>query len=322
MKAVVYRDYGPPDVLGLEEVAKPLPAENEVLVRVRAASVNPYDWHFMRGEPYLLRLSAGLGKPKFQRLGADVAGQVEAVGSKVIRFKPGDDVFGTCRGSFAEYACAREASLAINPGGVTFEQAASLPIAAITALQALRDKGHIQPGHKVLINGASGGVGTFGVQIAKSFGAHVTGICSTRKVEMARSLGADRVIDYTRENFTQSDERYDLILDNAGNHRLSDIRRVLTPKGNYVMAGGTSSRWFSFMVRPLTAAVMTRFVRQNLTMVLAKINNEDLAALGELVQCGKVKPMIERRYPLCEVAEAVRYVEKGHARGKVVIVVD
>jgi NADPH:quinone reductase-like Zn-dependent oxidoreductase len=322
MKAVVYRDYGPPDVLGLEEVAKPVPAENEVLVRVRAASVNPYDWHFMRGEPYLLRLGAGLGRPKIQRLGADVAGEVEAVGSKVSPFKPGDEVFGTCRGSFAEYACAREASLAIKLAGVTFEQAASLPIAAITALQALRDKGHIQPGHQVLINGASGGVGTFAVQIAKSFGAHVTGVCNASKVETARSLGADHVIDYTRENFTQSDERYDLILDNAGNHRLSDIRKVLTPSGTYVMAGGTSSRWFSFMIRPLTAAVMTLLVRQNLTMVLAKINKEDLAALGELVQCGKVKPMIERRYPLCEVAEAVSYVEMGHARGKVVIVVD
>jgi NADPH:quinone reductase-like Zn-dependent oxidoreductase len=234
MKAVVYYEYGSPDVLRLEEVQKPTPKDNEVLLRVCAASVNPYDWHFMRGMPYLVRIPAGLRKPKVPRLGADVAGRVETIGRNVTQFKPGDEVFGTCRGAFAEYACASEAALVIKPDNLTFEQAAAAPIAALTALQGLRDKGHIQPAQKVLINGAAGGVGTFAVQIAKSFGAQVSAVCSTRNVDMVRSLGVDLVIDYTREDFTKSGQHYDLIFDLVANHSLSACRRVLNPKGIYI----------------------------------------------------------------------------------------
>ncbi len=232
MKAIVYHNYGPPDVLKYEEIVAPTAGDDEVLIRVRAASVNPLDWHFMRGTPYFLRIMTGLLKPKDRRLGVDVAGQVEAVGRNVTQFKPGDEVFGSCRGAFAEYACTAESALVTKPDNVTFEQAASVPVAAYTALQGLRDKGHIQPGHKVLINGAAGGVGTLAVQIAKSFGAEVTGVCSTRNVDLVRSLGADRVIDYTQEDFTKSGQGYDLIFDCVGNHSLSAYRRVLSPKGN------------------------------------------------------------------------------------------
>jgi NADPH:quinone reductase-like Zn-dependent oxidoreductase len=324
MKAIVYHRYGSPDVLSCEEMAKPAPAENEVLIRVRAAAVNPYDWHFMRGEPYAVRIMArGLRKPKDPRLGADVAGVIEAVGRNITQFKTGDGVFGSCKGAFAEYACASESKLAIKPDNVTFEQAASVPIAAFTALQGLRDKGKLQPGQKVLINGAAGGVGTFAVQIAKSFGAEVTGVCSTRNVEMVRSIGADQAVDYTQEDFTKSARRYDVILDCVGNHSFSECRRVLNPRGIYVGAGGTTDNW---MIGPLTGAlkalVLSWFVSQKQVMVLAKLSKEDLTIMGKLIESGKVTPVIDRSYSLREVPDAIRYLEAGHARGKVVITVE
>ena len=323
MKAIVYHTYGAPDVLKCEEVEKPTPKRDEVLIKVRAASVNPVDWHFMRGTPYFVRMMAGLRKPKFTRLGVDVAGRVEAVGSGVTRFKPGDEVFGGCRGAFAEYACAPESWLVIKPEGVTFEQAACVNVAALTALQAIGDRGRVGPGQKVLINGASGGVGTFAVQIAKSFGAEVAGVCSTRNVEMVRSIGADRVFDYTREDFTKGGPRYDLILDCIGNHSLSAFRRVLNPEGRYVMVGGPSGRWMiGPLARVLMGLVLSRFVGQKLVMVLAKPRNEDLALTAELMEAGKVTPVIDRRYSLGEAPEAVRYLEEGHARGKVVIALE
>ena len=319
MRAVIYRRYGPPNVLALEEIEKPVPTDDEILIRVRAASVNPYDWHFMRGEPYPLRLMAGVRQPKNPRLGADVAGEVESAGKNVARLKPGDAVFGTCRGSFAEYACGREAMLAIKPDKVTFEQAASVGIAAMTALQGLRDKGHIQTGHKVLINGAAGGVGTFAVQIAKTCGAEVTGVCSTRNVEMVRSIGADHVVDYIREDFTKSGERYDIILDCVGNHSLMACGRLLSAKGIYVAAGGKAGPWMvGVLLGMITSRVMSMGSRKFLSL-LANINKEDLAHVGELIVAGQVTPVIDRRYKLSEAADAVRYLEEGHARGKVVI---
>jgi NADPH:quinone reductase-like Zn-dependent oxidoreductase len=324
MKAIFYDRYGSPDVLRCEEMAKPAPTDDEVLIRIRAAAVNPYDWHFMRGEPYAVRIVAGgLRKPKDTRLGADVAGEIEAVGRNIKQFKPGDGVFGSCKGAFAEYACASESKLVMKPDNVTFEQAASVPIAAFTALQGLRDKGKIQPGQKVLINGAAGGVGTFAVQIAKSFGAEVTGVCSTRNVEMVRSIGADPAIDYTQEDFTKSARRYDVILDCVGNHSFSECRRVLNPRGIYVGAGGTSDNW---MIGPLTRAiqalVLSWFVSQKQVMVLAKPSKDDLAIMGELMATGKVTPVIDKRYSLREVPDAIRYLEAGHARGKVVITLE
>jgi NADPH:quinone reductase-like Zn-dependent oxidoreductase len=321
MKAALYSRYGPPEVVQIAEVEKPVPKDNEALIKVRAASVNPLEWHFMRGMPYFVRMLTGLRKPKNTRLGVDVAGQVEVVGKNVTQFKPGDAVFGACRGAFAEYACASESALAIKPDRVTFEQAAAAPIAAFTALQGLRDKGHIQPGQKVLINGAAGGVGTFAVQIAKSFGAEVTGVCSTRNVDMVRSIGADRVIDYTREDFTQCGQRYDLFFDCVGNHSLSACRRVLNPKGTYVPVGGTSDRYMiGPLARALATLVLSWFVSQKLVIFfLAKPNKEDLAVMRELMAAGKVTPVIDKLYSLSEVPEAIRYLEKGHARGKVVI---
>jgi len=324
MKTISYKRYGSPDVLQYEEVIKLVPGDDEVLIRVRAAAVNPYDWHFMRGEPYPVRIAAGgLRKPKDSRLGADVAGEIEAVGRNITQFKPGDGVFGCCKGAFAEYACASESKLARKPDNVTFEQAASVPIAAFTALQGLRDKGKLQPGQKVLVNGAAGGVGTFAVQIAKSFGAEVTGVCSTRNVEMVRSIGADQVVDYTQENFTTSARRYDVILDCVGNHTFSQCRRVLNPRGIYVGAGGTSDNW---MIGPLTSAikalVLSWFVSQKQVMVLAKASQEDLVIMGQLMASGKVTPVIDKRYSLCQVPDAIRYLEAGHARGKVVITLD
>ena len=323
MKAAVYTRYGSPDVVQIKDVEKPIPKDNEVLIEVRAASVNPLDWHFMRGTPYFVRILAGLRKPKITRLGVDVAGQVEAVGRNVTQFKPGDAVFGSCRGAFAEYVCTSESTLVMKPDNVTFEQAASAPVAAFTVLQGLRDKGQIQPGQKVLINGAAGGVGTFAVQIAKSFGADVTGVCSTRNVDMVRSIGADRVIDYTREDFTKSGQRYDLIFDSVGNHSLLACRRVLNPKGIYIAVGGPSGRW---MIGPLasgiTAPVLSRFVSQKLAMVLAKPSKEDLTITHELMETGKVTSVIDKRYRLSEVPEAIRYLEEGHARGKVVITLE
>ena len=319
MKAIVYYNYGSPDVLKCEEIEKPTAGDNEVLIRVRAASVNPFDWHFMRGTPYMVRIQAGLRKPKDKRLGVDVAGQVEAVGRNVTQFRPGDEVFGACRGAFAEYACASESALVMKPDNVTFEQAASAPVAAFTALQGLRDKGQIQPGQKVLINGAAGGVGTFAVQIAKWFGADVTGVCSTRNADMVRSIGADRVIDYTQEDFTKSGQRYDLFFDCVGNHSLLACRRVLNPKGIYIEVGGPDGRWLGPLARMIKTLVLSWFVSQNLVMFLAKRSKEDLTIMHELMEAGKVTPVIDKRYRLSEVPEAIRYLEEGHARGKVVI---
>jgi len=328
MKAIVYRNYGSPDVLRLEEIEKPTAGDDEILIKVRAAAVNPLDLLF-RGTSYMVRMITGLRKPKDTRLGVDVAGQVEAVGRNVTQFKLGDAVFGTCKGAFAEYVCTSESALVVKTDNVTFEQAASVPIAAITALQGLRlgglgDKGHIQPGQKVLINGASGGVGTFAVQIAKSFGADVTGVCSTRNVEMVRSIGAKQVIDYTREDFTKSgqsyDQRYDLILDCVGNHSLLAHRRALNPNGVCVVAGA-KGLW-DFLTRALTAPVLSRLVSQKFVTFIAKLNKKDLTIMRELMATGKVTPVIDRRYSLSEIPEAIRYLEKGHARGKVVVTLE
>ena len=322
MRAITYTEYGSPDVLRFTEVAKPAPKDDQVLIRIRAASVNPLDWHYMRGTPYIVRIPAGLRKPKATRLGVDVAGQVEAVGKNVTQFQPGDEVFGACKGAFAEYGCASEGLLVLKPANVTFEQAAAVPIAAFTALQGLRDKGQIQPGQKVLINGASGGVGTFAVQIARSFGAEVTGVCSTRNVEMVRSIGANHVVDYTQEDFTKSRQRYDLIFDTVGNHSLSDIRRVLTREGTLVLVGGPDNgRWLGPLTGVLKAVVLSRFVSQKLLPLLAHLSKDDLIVMQEFLETGKVTPIIDRSYPLSDVPEAVRYLEEGHARGKVVITV-
>lgn len=321
MKAIVYRCYGPPDVLKLEDIEKPTPADDELLVKIHAAAANPLDWHYMRGKPYIMRMGAGLGAPEITRLGVDFAGTVEAVGKDVKRFQPGDEVFGARTGAFAEYVRVREErAVVLKPANVTFEQAASVPVAAITALQALRDKGQIQPGQKVLINGASGGVGTFAVQIAKSFGAEVTGVCSTRNVDMVRSIGADHVIDYTKEDFTQSDQRYDLIVDNVGNHPLLESRRVLKPEGTFVIVGGPNEgSWIGPMTIPLKAYMLSPFVSQQFVFLLADITKEDLTLMGDLIQTGKVTPVIDRRYTLSEVPEAIEYLETGRARGKAII---
>ena len=320
MKAIVCRNYGSPDVLKYEEIEKPTPGDDEVLIKVRAASVNPRDRLF-RGTSYIVRILTGMRKPKDTRLGVDLAGQVEAVGRNVTGFKPGDEVFGSCRGAFAEYACTSESALVVKPENVTFEQAASVSVAARTALQGLRDKGHIQPGQKVLINGAAGGVGTFAVQIAKSFGADVTGVCSTRNVEMVRSIGADRVIDYTREDFTKGTQRYNLIFDCVGNHSLSACRRVLNPNGICVIAGVPSKVWI-VLTRALKALVFSRFVSQNFVMFIARRSKEDLTIMRDLMKTGKVTPVIDKRYRLSEVPDAIRYLEEGHARGKVVITLE
>ncbi len=320
MKAIVYRCYGSPDVLEFEDIEKPTPANNEVLVKVHAASVNPLDWHFVRGTPYFLRLMSGLGAPNDTSLGVDFAGTVEAVGSNVKRFKPGDEVFGGENGAFAEYVTVGEdRALAMKPANVSFEQAASAPIAAITALQALRDKGQLKPGQKVLINGASGGVGTFAVQIAKSFGAEVAGVCSTRNVEMVRSIGADHVVDYTKEDYTESGKRYDLIIDMVGNHSLSANRRALKPDGTFIIIGGAKGNWLGPMMGPIKALMLSPFVGQEFVMLLAKLDKDDLTIIGDLMQAGKVTAVIDRRYRLRDVPAAIRYSEEGHARGKIII---
>jgi len=326
MKAIVYCDYGLPN-LKLEEVEKPVPNDDQILVKVRAASVNPYDWHFVEGTPKIMRaMGVGLRKPKDTRLGVDFAGTVEAVGKNVTQFKPGDDVFGGKGGAFAEYVCRRaEGAVALKPANITFEQAASVNIAGITALQGLRDKGKVQPGQKVLINGASGGVGTFAVQIAKSFGADVTGVCSTRNVDLVRSLGADRVIDYTKEDFAKGTERYDVILDNVPNHSLSECRQILNPNGKYVMIGGggpNDNRWIGPFGRVIHTLILSPFINQKMGMMMADANQNDLTILGDMMQSGKLKPVIDRTYKLDQVPDAIRYVEEGHARGKVVINVD
>jgi NADPH:quinone reductase-like Zn-dependent oxidoreductase len=319
MKAIVYTKYGSPEVLQLKDVEKPTPKEDEVLIEIHAASVNAYDWHFLTADIFLIRLmGGGLLKPKNTRLGADVAGRVEAVGKNVKQFQPDDEVFGMVRGGFAEYACALENALTFKPSNLSFEEAAAVPMAAVTALQGLRDEGQIQAGQKVLINGASGGVGTFAVQIAKSFGAEVTAVCSTRNVDQARSLWADHVIDYTKEDFTQSGQQYDLILAANGYHPLSAYKRALTPKGIYVMAGGSMAQIFQAM---LIGSLMSEAGGRKMGGVSAKRSQKDLAFLKELLEAGKVVPVIDKRYPLSEAAEALRYLGEGHARGKVVITV-
>jgi NADPH:quinone reductase-like Zn-dependent oxidoreductase len=322
VKAVVHCRYGGPDVLRLDEVARCVPREDQLLVRVHAASVNPLDWHGLRGTPYLARLVMGLRYPKDPRLGVDFAGRVEAVGSKVTRFKPGDEVFGGATGALAEYVCVRERRAAAKPARLGFEEAAALPIAGITALQALRDAGKLKPGQEVLINGASGGVGTYAVQIAKVLGATVTGVCSTRNVALVRSLGAERVIDYTREDFTRMGKQYDLILDNVANRSLSEFRKVLKPGGRYVVVGGGTGRWIDPLPRVIASWVMSRLTRQDLSFYLASMDGDDLRVLAGLVDAGRVKPVIDRRYPLAQVQEAMRYLEGGHARGKVIVTVD
>ncbi len=325
MKAAVLSRYGPPDAVQIQDVAKPVPKDNEILIRVRAASVNPLDQGGMRGKPYLARIMGGVRKPRDTRLGADVAGQVEAVGKNITRFKPGDQVFGVCKGAFAEYACTTEkasflSALATKPKNLTFEQAAAVPVAGITALQGLRDKGKIQPGWKVLINGAAGGVGTFAVQIAKWFGADVTGVCSTRNVNMVRSLGADRVIDYTHEDFTKSGQRYDLVFDCVGNHSLFACRGVLSPQGKCIVVGGPHGDWLRPLDRLIKALVLSWFGSW-IVPFMARASKEDLTILGELVETGKVTPVIDKCYRLSEVPEAMRHLETGHARGKIVITV-
>lgn len=320
MKAIVYRCYGSADVLKLEDVAKPVPADDEVLVRIHAASVNPLDWHYMRGSPYIMRLDSGIGAPQDSRLGVDFAGTVESVGSAVTQFSPGDEVFGGGGGAFAEFIAIREnRALVKKPENVSFEQAAAVPIAAITALQALRDHGKLQPGQKVLINGASGGVGTFAVQIAKALGAEVTGVCSTRNVELVRSLGADHVVDYKKENYTESGIRYDLIIDNVANHSPLANRRALTPDGILVIVGGGHGDWFGPLLRPIQAMLVSPFVSQQMSMMLSKFRKEDFVYLAELMQSGQLSSVIDRRYPLHEVADAIRYSEEGRARGKIII---
>ena len=318
MKAIVYTKYGSPDVLQLKEMEKPTPRDDEVLVKIHAASVNAYDWHFLTADIFLIRfMSGGILKPKDTRLGADIAGRVEAVGRNVKQFRPGDEVFGDIgHGGFAEYACAPENRLALKPSNLSFEEAAAVPMAALTALQGLRDEGQVQPGQKVLINGASGGVGTFAVQIAKLFGAEVTAVCSPRNLDQARSIGADHVIDYTREDFTKNGQQYDLIFAANGYHSLSAYKRALAPKGIYLMAGGTMAQIFEAM---LLGSWMSEKGGKKTGGVAAKIDQKDLGSIKELIEAGKVKPVIDRRYPLSEAAEALRYLGAGHARGKVII---
>jgi NADPH:quinone reductase-like Zn-dependent oxidoreductase len=321
MKAIAQDRYGSPDVLELREIEKPDVTDDGVLVRVHAASVNALDWHMMRGEPFLVRLSEGLRRPRFAVRGSDMSGIVEAVGGSVTQFRPGDEVWGAGNGAFAEYVRARERNLVSKPAKLTFEHAATVPTAAVTALQGLRDKGGLQAGHKVLINGASGGVGHFAVQIARALGAEVTGVCSTRNVEMVRSLGADRVVDYSRDDFTRLDERYDLIFDIAGTRSLLSCRRALTSDGKLVVVGGPGGRWLAPADRMLKGLVLSRFVSQRFLPFRAQFRHEDLLLLDELIEGGKVTPVIDRTYPLSETADAIRYLETMRARGKVVITV-
>ena len=324
MKAIVYERYGPPDVLQLKEVEKPTPKEDEVLIKVHASSANAPDWRAIRANPFFIRFQGGLIKPKNNLLGVDIAGRVEAVGRNVKQFQPGDEIFGDVfdcgLGAFAEYKCMNEeGALAIKPTNLTFEEAAAVPSAAVTALQGLRDQGQIQPGQMVLIIGASGGIGTFAVQIAKSYGTEVTGVCSSRNLDMVRSIGADQVIDYAQEDFTKSGQRYDLILDIAAKGSVSDYQHALSPKGIYVLCGFTLAAMFGvlFLGPRISRTGSKKFVNYG-----AKTNNKDLVIMKELIEAGKVVPVIDRRYPLSEVPDAIRYYEKGHAQGKVVIIVE
>lgn len=323
MRAVLHTKYGPPDVLRLEDIPKPIPTDDEVLVRVHAASLNAVDWHILRAKPFPIRLMGmGLLRPKHKVLGADIAGQVEAVGKNVMQFKQGDNVFGELSGcgwgAFAEYVCVPENVIASKPADISFEEAAATPLAAVTALQGLRDKGQIRTGKRVLIHGASGGVGTFAVQIAKAFGCEVTAVCSASKMNMVRSIGADHAIDYTKEDFTRSGQQYDLILAVNGYRSLFDYRRALSPKGIYVMAGGSGAQMFQALLGPL----ISRPAGKKMRSVGMKSNKKDLIFIKDLLESGKVVPVIDRRYPLNETAEAIRYLEEGHALGKVVIITE
>jgi NADPH:quinone reductase-like Zn-dependent oxidoreductase len=321
MKAIMCPRYGSPDVLQLNEVERPVPKDEEVLIRVYAASVNALDWHFMRGSPFLVRIGgSGLRKPKDQRLGVDLAGRVEAVGSRVTQFQPGDEVFGRGNGAFAEFACARESAVVTKPAALTFEAAAAVPVASLTALEALRDQGGVKPGQQVLIHGASGGVGTFAVQLAKAFGAEVTAVCSTRSVDMARAIGADHVIDYRREDFTKSRQRYDLILAVNGYHPITVYRRALRPTGTYVMVGASNAHLIQAMLQTmLLRGVLSRAGKQRMGFFMASPKQKDLVFIKELLEAGTVVPVIDHCYPLAEAAAALRYMEAGHPRGKIVI---
>jgi NADPH:quinone reductase-like Zn-dependent oxidoreductase len=319
VKAIVQTKYGSPEVLELRNVDKPLVKDDQVVVRVHAAAVNIGDWHLMRGIPYVMRIATGPLKPRREIPGLDIAGQVESVGADVQQLRPGDEVFGWCKGAFAEYACTPEENLLPRPANLTLEQAAAVGDSAFTALAAVRDQGKVQPGQRVLITGASGGVGTFAVQIAKSFGAHVTGVCSTRNTDLVRSLGADEVIDYTSEDFTQSGERYDVMLDLVSTRSLSDCRRVLTARGTYVLVGvADMGRWFG-LARQIKALSLSPFVRQRMRVFVATHNRDELAVLKELAETGKITPVIVRRYALSDVPEALRHQGEGHAQGKIVI---
>ena len=324
MKAIVRHEYGPADVLELADVPKPAPAENDVLIRVRAAALNPLDWHLMRGVPWFLRLFVGVRKPKKIRLGMDVAGTVVTIGLGVKDFRPGDEVFGSVEGALADYVCGPTSAVVLRPANVTSDDAAAVPIAGLTALQALRDKGHVKSGDRVLINGAAGGVGTFAVQIAKWLGASVTGVCSSRNVDLVRSIGADRVIDYTGEDFTVGSERYDVIFDLVGNRSLAEIRRVLATRGTFIGCGGGGPETpaSSLLAGMLRQVITGWFTKQKLVGILAKRNKKDLELLGQLLAGEHIKPVIDRKYPLSEVPDAIRYLEQGHAHGKVVISVD
>jgi NADPH:quinone reductase-like Zn-dependent oxidoreductase len=324
MNAIVSRCYGSPDVLKLEQIPQPPQADKRMLVKVHAASVNPLDWHYMRGEPYFMRPGAGIGTPNNIHMGVDFAGTVISVGKDVTRFKPGDAVFGGKGGAFGEYVSVAESgSVSLKPTNMTFEQAAAVPIAAVTALQALRDKGKLRAGQTVLINGASGGVGTYAVQIAKAFGATVTGVCSTRNLSLVKSIGADQVVDYTKKDFTKGSQQYDLILDTVGTHTPSEYRRVLKPQGALITVGSLDKgHWLGPLTDTIDVMLYSRFVSQQMTFLLADLNGQDLDALRELIEAGKIKSVIDRHYPLNDVPEAIRYLEQGHARGKVVIEID
>lgn len=320
--AVTVRDYGGPEVLKIEQVARPVPNDDQVLIKVRAASVNPLDWHTMRGDPYVMRLGSGFSTPKEPRLGADLAGEVVAVGANVTTLKPGDAVFGTGLGAFGEYAVTRPLRLAPKPDAVSYEDTAAIPVAGLTALQALRDHGKVTPGMRVLINGASGGVGTFAVQIAKAMGAHVTGVCSTRNVELVTSLGADRVIDYTKDDFAAGSETYDVVFDLVGNRSISELRSITADNGIVILSGGGSPDEGG-LLGPLTgtvwALITSPFVSQRLGVPLADVTTEDLTIIGEMIAAKKIKPVIDRTYPLIETAAAIAYIESGRARGKVIL---
>jgi NADPH:quinone reductase-like Zn-dependent oxidoreductase len=317
MKAIVYTRYGSPDILEFKEVEKPLPNDDEVLVKIQAASVNALDWHMLTADIFLVRFNSGLFKPKYNIPGADIAGVVEAVGKNVTQFRPGDEVYGDIfQGGFAEYAVCPEKDLAPKPAGVSFEAAAAVPVAGLTALQGLRDSGKIQAGQKVLVNGAAGGVGTFAVQVAKAFGAEVSAVCSARNMEQARSLGADHVIDYAQEDFTQNGQRYDLIFAANGYHPITAYKRSLTPQGVYVMAGGKVAQMFQAL---LLGGLLSEKDGRKLTVISAHMDQQDLLTLKEMLENGKLIPAIDRRYPLSEAPEALRYLGAGHARGKLII---